>query len=208
VPKIITGNDFVTLIRKWAKSNLAEIINAYTQDGKGWEEWLKTQLTSAIHKTDISIDVGREKSPYIDVKETADFLLNDATADSAGKKTIVEFKAQSPGRIKNFVGDVRKDEVKLTKVSAGYAAAARLMVGFCYTKDVGTWSEKTVGKGIGGERATANFVEFLDDYDRLFITEKSELQLGPGSMREALSVEEAKKDTSDLCFFWKYIPAS
>jgi hypothetical protein len=173
--KILTVEEFIDLTEKWADSHLAEIANAWAMRGEGWEDWLRIEIGKYIVQQHVSADLGGfTRRTYTNVKQQCDFVLNDNIGHD---KVVVEFKAQSVGRLSDFRSDFKRDVARLDNVSDDYVFAGRLAVAFFFTKDV------SKGSNTISSTSALNFAGFLDDYDRVFLSAEYEpLRLAPGGL--------------------------
>ncbi|MEW9553291.1 hypothetical protein [Nonomuraea sp. NPDC050783] len=175
--KLITVEGFLELLIAWADDNLKTIARFWAMPGEGWEDSLRTALSSYVEDRHPWADLGapQTRNVYKTKKpkpKQADFVLNGTVADSASDKVIVEVKTQSIGRLKDFTGDFEGDLDKLDEVDEDHLDCARLAIGVFFTSD---WTQsKTAKKGtVPAENAkvSTSFTKWLDKYDHVYFSE-------------------------------------
>lgn len=174
--KLLTADGFLTLLFAWADENLNTIAKFWAMPGEGWEDSLRTALSTYIEDKHPWADLGapQTRTVYTTKKpkpKQADFVLNGTVADSSSDKVIVEVKTQSLGRIKDFKNDFEGDVAKLDEVDEGHTDCARLAFGVFFTSDW-TQSKKEKGEAVPAENAkvSTSFTEWLDDYDHVYFS--------------------------------------
>ena len=202
---ILSVGDFINYCVDWIEANQTSIADAWAGPGEGWEDWARVELRRYITKQDIASDLGGTANVYKSKKWACDFLLNDQLTDNVSQKVIVEFKAQSKGRIKDFRNDFEKTVGKLGEVAGGFGEAERVAAALFFTKDVGksVYSAATT-------LAAANLSDALGKYNRVFFsTRYNPWRLTPGqfSSRLRTGAEEPKKaeeedDVFELGLVW------
>ncbi|MFG1957332.1 hypothetical protein [Nonomuraea sp. NPDC049028] len=178
--KLLTADGFLTLLFAWADENLNTIAKFWAMPGEGWEDSLRTALSTYVEGKHPWADLGapQTRAVYETKKpkpKQADFVLNGTVADSSSDKVIVEVKTQSLGRLKDFKNDFEADVAKLDEVDEDHTDCARLAFGVFFTSD---WTQSTneKGKTVPAENAkvSTSFTEWLDDYDHVYFSQTYE----------------------------------
>ncbi|MEV6154847.1 hypothetical protein AB0L53_31355 [Nonomuraea sp. NPDC052129] len=175
--KLLATDGFLALLFAWADENLDTIAKFWAMPGEGWEDSLRTALSTYIEGKHPWADLGapQTRAVYVTKKpkpKQADFVLNGTVAGSSSDKVIVEVKTQSLGRLKDFKNDFEADIAKLDEVDTAHTDCARLALGVFFTSDW-TQSKKEKGMTVPAENAevSTSFTEWLDEYDHVYFSE-------------------------------------
>lgn len=152
---VITFDDFALSVKNWCASKGKDFKYYWPLKG-GWEYWVQAEVAAYMISKDPTDDILREQHIFRNYRKKVDWLFNDSDPDPRACIAI-ELKCQSFENQGNFIREVQKDILKLSRTNMydGYKDCQKGVMGIYFEPKAQKWmkdngfTEIHVGEDVG-----------------------------------------------------------